>query len=516
MKRTYSSPAGKTDALRDAGRHRLLAWPLLWLGLILISSLVTFDPKLYVNGDNVDYMRLAESARHGVLWGSAKFPPLFPWLLTLPQSIFGLALLPQKLLVWLFYIGSAILLMRRAQRSFPGRWGPPIAWIAMTLIPVLEYGHYVMSEVPYLFFSLLALEAFDRIGEQGRAALVGTALAAAATFYVRSVGLALWIGLGVAIFLRSVPDLRRKGLFVAASALLLLPWALHSLLGAANPYFSQLLQVNPFHPEWGRLSASGWIGRLAENAHTYLAGEIPTGLLPAVFRWTYDPPELRYRFLPLAIAWIPLLLLGIGLVQSLRAREPLGFYIVLYLIINLLWPSLWTGLRFLVPVLPIMALLLFRGLLWGLGVTGRRFPRRSTAAAVLVGVWVLLGVKNQVSLAQGVRSYPPAWEAYFEAAEWIRGHTPGDALIVDRKPTMLTYVTGRRAVNFPREEDPARMIAWMAEQRVDYVVVSAIPYDDIVRYLIPAVQAEQGHFYPLFERDEPYTVVLQFNPAGAP
>jgi hypothetical protein len=30
---------------------------------------------------------------------SPKYPPLFPWLLVLPQTFFGLALIPQKILV---------------------------------------------------------------------------------------------------------------------------------------------------------------------------------------------------------------------------------------------------------------------------------------------------------------------------------------------------------------------------------------------------------------------------------
>jgi hypothetical protein len=159
-----------------------------------------------------------------------------------------------------------------------------------------------------------------------------------------------------------------------------------------------------------------------------------------------------------------------------------------------------------------LALLLFRGLLWGLGIGVSRFPRRPVVAAVLLGVWVLLGVKNQVAVAQDVRSYPEPWASYFRAAAWIRDHTAPDALIVDRKPAMLTFVTNRRAESFPREEDPAKLIAWMANEGVDYVLVSAIPYDDIVRYLIPAVQAEQSHFFPVFELEEPYTVVLRFSP----
>lgn len=501
------------------------------MGLALISSLVTFDSKLYINGDNVDYMRLAEAVRHGSLWSSPKFPPLFPWLLSLPQAFFGMALLPQKILVWLFYLASAALLIRRSCRMFPGRWGAPIGWISATLIPVLEYGHYVMSEVPYLLFSLLALEAFDWADARGLAAtgqgavvrdsgaergagnlaVVLAALCAAATFYTRSVGLALWAGLGLAILLRRIP---RKGviLFAAVSATLLLPWVIRTLAGPPNPYFPQLMQVNPYHAEWGRLSASGWVNRVVENVRIYLGGEIPTGLLPVLFRWTYDPPELRYRFLPIAVAWIPLLLVAIGMTRTLRKREPIGLYLLFYLLLTLLWPNLWTGLRFLVPVLPLFALVLFRGLLWGLGVGESRFPRRSLAAAVLLGVWIVLGVKNQAVMAQEVRRYPPAWDHYFKAAEWIRDHAAPDAVVVDRKPAMMTFVSGRRAMTFPREEDPSRMVGWMAAEQVDYVVVPAIPYDDIVRYLIPTVQAHQDQFYPVYELEEPYTVILRFRP----
>ena len=47
-------------------------WVLLWGLLIVASTIVTFDPKLFVSGDNVSYIRLAESARAGDLWASTK------------------------------------------------------------------------------------------------------------------------------------------------------------------------------------------------------------------------------------------------------------------------------------------------------------------------------------------------------------------------------------------------------------------------------------------------------------
>jgi hypothetical protein len=513
-------------------------WLPFWCALILASSLLTFDRKLYINGDNVEYIRLAEAARHGMLWGSPKFPPFFPWLLALPQSVFGTALMPQKILVYLVYLVAAWLLIRRARTLFPRGYGEPIGWIAATLIPVLEFGHYVMSEVPYLCLSLLALGAFDRAtsgpdasgreeidpavsleagSERHRiTALILCAVAAAATFYTRSVGLSLWSALAVAIVIRRDLSWRARGLFVACSILLFLPWALRSLIGPPNPYFRQLIQVNPFYPEYGTLDLSSLLSRVGENLRIYVGGEIPTNLTPGIFRWTYDPPERRYAFLPLYVAWIPLLFVGIGLVRSIRRREPLGLYVVLYLVLSILWPTLWTGIRFLVPVLPFLALFLFDGFFSLLSLRGGlERDRRRIITAVLI-VWFLLAVRLQTTLAREVRRYPPDWDAYFKAATWIKGHTSPSSIIVDRKPSMLTYVTDRRAVTFPREADPEKMVEWMKSEGVGYVLVPAIPYDDIARYLIPTVQREQAHFAPVFEVEEPYTVVLRFKPdAGA-
>jgi|GEM_PF-5309695 len=288
-------------------------WIILWSGLVVLSGLLTFDPKLYVNGDNVEYIRLAEAARHGALWASAKYPPLFPWLLTIPQSFFGTALLPQKILVFLIYLGSSWMLMRRARVLFPRGYGEPIAWTALTLIPVLEFGHYVMSEIPYLLLSLLALAAFDRIRSEGGDApgarrlrmVLWCALAAAATFYTRSVGLSVWAALGLGLLLRRDVSWRERGIFAAASAVLVLPWILRSMLGPPNPYFRQLVQVSPFYPEYGILTAGGWLQRIWDNVRIYLGGEIPTLLTPGIFRWTYDPPTQRYSYLPLYVALDP-------------------------------------------------------------------------------------------------------------------------------------------------------------------------------------------------------------------
>ena len=94
-----------------------------WLlagALALLAVMLTFDPKLYINGDNVDYMNLARGVRQGHLWASDKYPPLFPMLLAPVQALFGMRLLPQKILVTLFAAGAIGLRGIVRRRTGPG------------------------------------------------------------------------------------------------------------------------------------------------------------------------------------------------------------------------------------------------------------------------------------------------------------------------------------------------------------------------------------------------------------
>ena len=143
-------------------------------------------------------------------------------------------------------------------------------------------------------------------------------------------------------------------------------------------------------------------------------GEIPTA--PASrssIRWTYDPPAFP---LPIpspgssaCFSWRWRL---VGLFFSLRRREGVGYLPLLYLVLDLVWPSLWSGIRFLVPILPLLVLCLFRGLFWLLRpdreTAFRRRPRLAAASDRVCGF--SLAIKNQATLAQDVRTLSRAVE----------------------------------------------------------------------------------------------------------
>jgi hypothetical protein len=84
--------------------------------------------------------------------------------------------------------------------------------------------------------------------------------------------------------------------------------------------------------------------------------------------------------------------------------------------------------------------------------------------------------------------------------------------VIDRKPGFVEYVAARKSFAFPREKDSSRMLEYFRRQGAGYVVLSALPYDDIGRYLKPALDAQRRFFIPLLELRDPYTYVLRFDP----
>ena len=166
------SGAADGDPRSRAARYGI---PLFVVAASLVLGIWTFDSKLSQSGDNAEYIILARSLAQGEGLSyihsqepgpSTKFPFGFPLLLAPLAWAFPDDWVPMKALVLaLFSLGMGMLYQLARERMGVVS---SLAVVALSLMAgksypaLLHYAHKVMSEIPFLAFSLLALWLVER------------------------------------------------------------------------------------------------------------------------------------------------------------------------------------------------------------------------------------------------------------------------------------------------------------------------------------------------------------------
>jgi hypothetical protein len=212
------------------GHHDLLL--VAALALYTVFSLLVFDPKPFVGGDNAAYVSLSKSLAQGKglseIWTPeakphTQYPFGFPLLLA-PVSALKLSYAWYKLIPWL--AGFLVLLVFW---MILGKNANMVRVLSVLLLSVnpffLDYTHWVLSELPFMFFvmlSFLLLKKWE--GKGGFLWLVMAMAAAVFANHIRSAGLALY--LGIFLFLLFKRRYKESMIFLAGCIILTLPWAL--------------------------------------------------------------------------------------------------------------------------------------------------------------------------------------------------------------------------------------------------------------------------------------------------
>ncbi len=368
---------------------------------------------------------------------------------------------------------------------------------------LLHYAHQVMSEVPYLTFSLLALwlvgRGVAREGLKGNWWLVGGFACIIWAYYIRTVGIALVAAVIVYLLLRR--DFRRCLLFGGAAFVCYLLWTLRNqAVGGGGVYIKQLFMVNPYHPERGLLDVGGFVEHFIGHGHRYLTGELSYTLVPF-----FDGTETIFHPAPLLL--IALAVAATVLCIKRGEHLLLWLYAAFFTGIVLLWP--WPGDRFLVPIVPVFVLL-------GVWAVLQIRDRLAGGPVGKFAVWgcLLVCLSGQVSgvkrLADyAAASYPPPWLRYYQAGQWLKANAPEDAIVLCRKGFWMYIVSGRRSVSFPFDE-PAKVLAHMEREKVDYVVLESLGFAQTGQYLVPAIEEYRDRFKVVWHDSAVPTYVLRF------
>jgi hypothetical protein len=387
------------------------------------------------HGYRLQYLPGAPEAVH--------YPPLYPAFLALlwrawPDFPANVVLFraANALALGLFAGGFAAYLAQR--RVLPPAAAALVVAIGATAVPLLTVVTVLFAEPLFLVLALCAWWLADAAADgAGRRALTLAALAgvmAGLAGLTRSIGVAIAAGVVLSLVLARR---RREALAAAGAAFLLLaPWS-----------------------AWTAAHHSGVETVLAANYGTY--GDL---LRQAGWRWI--SPEALWdvlrplgyvAFATLRPAWHPLLglpalvVLAAGGVALTRRAPALGWSMVLYLAVVVLWP--YAPDRFLWAMVPMLVVALVMGgvAVWtaaGARQDWRRWGLRALAVAGVVPVIVGFG---GYQFAGFTKRWPTSAqrgisETFERILPWVRSATPDSAVLAGEDEALLWLYSGRRAV----------------------------------------------------------------------
>jgi hypothetical protein len=454
--------------------------PLLIVGLLVglhaVLALITFAPQPHTGGDNAAYITLAQSllqdGTYTELWDPAlpphtKYPPAFPAILAIAIAI-GMKPWVQLKLVVLAFSAAAVafsFLWVRARRRAVLALG--IGSVLAVAPGVLQEGRWVLSDVPFWAFTMIALWAFERLrpDDWPRFAIAAAALILA--YFTRSAGLPLLLAASAWLAWRR--HWKQLAALVALAGVPALLWWLRSQAYGPGGYASEFWLVNPYDPAAGRIGAGDLIRRIVENDWKYLSVHLPILLTGGTAAGVVLLSVLTFL---LALA---------GWVRRLRRPRVAELFVPLYIGLIFIWPDVWSGERFLLPVLPLLLYYAADALLGGVRRMAPGYAFASGAAALgLVLAMALPGIVQAARAGQACTAlyragdrYPcvgTVWDDFFELAEQAPQMLPDDAVVLNRKPRLFHALGRRRSSIYPFSDDPAAFFATADSVGARYLV----------------------------------------------
>lgn len=464
---------------------------LVLAGLTLLLSLLHFDPKVSIGGDDSAYIY-----RTLLFLKKGQFPsfqgPLYPLVLTPFVALFGLRLWILKLLSVVFTVGTTwftwlTLRLHKTQRT---------AWLGalflfVTNYSILTFASLTYSEAFYMFLQAVLLWLIARFssfaGHAGLGQEIRKILPLAGLgilmFLARSIGVAALVSLGLWFLLRK--EFIRLGLLVGLSIVLYLPFHAFKTLVFKDPgaQFSEqgkgLLLKDPYKPELGQEDAAGFVNRFLENSVLYFSKRMPQmlGFLPVA----------STKKFPLLAVLVWLVILGSTPVHFKRGdalASFTGLYVTVFCALTfIVLQTRWDQERLIMVVVPYVLFLFFS--LAALA----EVKRFSWLKPVLAGAWAVIFIANTGRTLSNVSShitllrkslsgnplygFTPDLINFIRMSQYAAKTLPPDAKIVSRKPTISSIYAGGRefeGMYVPPPADPDSSLNWFRRRGAEYVI----------------------------------------------
>lgn len=498
-------------------------------GLFLVLAQKSFDEKVANLGDNANYYILGSALAEGKGYSDLHlkdapahnhYPPGYPAMIA-AIKVLGGDVQAVKRVNQLFLAACLLLvfvLTRKMVRSL--HLALVVSLLCLFNYHLLKFSTIMMSEISFLLISLLTLfwllrQSWDKVWYKDRGFWVLLLLLSAGV-YLRAAGIALVGATVLWFFFNQKKRIHALALFVGF-LLTMLPWQLRSFALGGSSYFKQLLLINPYAPEEGGLGFTSLIERIGVNAGRYLSVEIPSGLFSFFRVEEYSEPAST-------TAWIVGVILVVTIIWGLfrlqqQYRSLITWYLLTSFGVLLCWPSVWQGVRFMLPLVPLLLLLFVYGihqLLIQLILLVKKPVKTGYLDPVLLGVVLLLLWPYSHSLdglfKQSRTPYSQEFQHYYKVAKWAEENLPDSALICTRKGELFYLEAKRPTIRYQFTKDFNEQLAFLESSGVDYVVAAYLGFSSTNDYLLPLIQNAPQKFEILYSVEDPNAYLLKFHP----
>ncbi len=483
---------------------------LLFLFIYIVISILLFDPKLFIGGDNVIYMVLAESIISGKGYRNLHspeepahtlYPFGFPLLLSLPFLIFGSNVIVLKFLVLLTGIGAFVFMYKICELLFKEKVVIVMAF-HLSIPLFIIYNHWILSEMPFLCFSLATVYFFMKAQRDNKEIFYYLSfISATYSFFIRAAGISLILAICLFLVLR-----KQYKYFIIILLIFLavfIPWQIRtaSIPGTVS-YIDQLFAKNPYQIGLGRISFVEFLVRIWQNFTLYSFTILPMTLIPIL---------QSHLFAILPGCFFTLLII-IGFVKRLRKFSIIESYFIFSVIILLSWLEIWSSERFLLSILPIFIIYIFVALFWLVEKISFKY-----SVETVTGVVILLSiiahiqvtpdvVRNNIAYLSGDKyaGYTRAWRNFFEVVYWIKDNIPEDKIVLSRKPEFVYLLSKHKSLScpFPKDYDEAKNII----KKSDYIIADRKATKS---WLFLVIEKEPAHYRLVFQTSAPEVYLLQ-------
>jgi len=457
-----------------------------------------------LGGDSAQYIILAQNIAQGGGYEAVNYPqggffyhypPGFPLLLSGLIYFRGENIYLMHFLVALLAYLSLVFVYRMFREYTTGEKAfLATAFLATNSLFILYSTKHILSDVPYLFMSVLTLffaVRYLRTEKALNSAGFFTLIALLLSYFMRYIGIALFLGL-IFLFINNSGG-KKKAAFISAG--FIVPFALWQILGRVlNPesfsaYSRQFYLIDPYRPYLGTIFThpGHLILRFIEGAN-YFYKTIGTVLFP------FSTQGASWFYNTVSMAAVLIILFGFWLKLRQDKTCVFNYYFICYIFTIIIWPYREVD-RFILPILPFVYFYFIIGLdeiLSFLFKDPARFIFCVTAASILT-----LNVLN-LSSQNWMRKLPSSARDFIAMHYWIKENTDKKEVLVSRKPTVSYFYTKHKSVIYPFTPDTEKIWQDFLKNNARYIIVDNFSKATYY-YLLPVINKYKDRLKLLHE-----------------